>query len=241
MPWPPLTNSSGASLGKPSCIEISYRGGKRRDEKFNFRFYKLAMKFYPLLENGNADLEVGDGLVVWLVDGHWIVWLLLLRGRRPGVKVAQSRGFAVRDGRRGRVDGTRRHLRWSKLDVHQRRLVDGQRCQQSRRTEISQSAQAVRIVGRSAATVRLGNVGIAARRRRVNSRRRVLLVLLLLLMVVQSILLLLLLLRCQVMFGQNVNALLDRKIQLQSGYLVDVRAERVLVIGAHVGIVGQFK
>ena len=68
-----------------------------------------------------------------------------------------------------------------------------------------------------------------------------LLVLLLLLMVVQSILLLLLLLRCQVMFGQNVNALLDRKIQLQSGYLVDVRAERVLVIGAHVGIVGQFK
>lgn len=67
-----------------------------------------------------------------------------------------------------------------------------------------------------------------------------LLLLLLLLVMIQSVLLLLLR-RCQVVFGNDVNSRLDGETQLQSGNLVDIRTERVLIIGAHVGIVGQLK
>jgi hypothetical protein len=59
--------------------------------------FSILFDSYPLLEDGNADLQVGNRLVVRLVDRHdgiiivvvvVLLLLLVLRGRRVGVKAA---------------------------------------------------------------------------------------------------------------------------------------------------------
>ena len=199
---------------------------------------------YPLLENGNADLEVGNGFVVRLVHRHGAVGLLLLLLlmlllRRRSARVKAANRFQMRNWRWRWIDGARRHLWRAELNIHQRWLIDGQRSQQSRRAEVAQSAQGIRIVGGSAATVRLGNGRISAGRCRVDAG--MLFVRLLLLMMVESVLLLLLLLLLLMGIGKNVDTRLDRETQLQSGDLINIRTERVLVVRAHVRIVSQFE
>ena len=167
------------------------------------------------MEDGNADLEVGNGFIVGMIDGH-------VGGRRSrrmrleqvvaSVAARESVAGGVHDvlvdggrrGRRRRVDGTGTHLR-SELDVHQRRLVDGERRQERRRAERDRRR---RIGGRVDAVGHA--IGVEP------------------FVTVQVL-------------GQHVDVGLDRKGQLEPGDLVDVGTERVLVVGAHVRVVGQFK
>ena len=78
-----------------SCRKKNSHLFKKNGIKSNLR---ISVDSYPLLEDGNADLQVGNGLVVRLVDRHdgiiiivvvvvvVLLLLLVLRGRRVGVK-----------------------------------------------------------------------------------------------------------------------------------------------------------